>query len=91
MAHEQASKPGLWGWINRRLPVDAFIRSQLLDYYAPKNFNFWYFFGSLALLLLVMQLVTGIFLTMFYKVGETTAFDSVEYIMREVNYGWLLR
>jgi ubiquinol-cytochrome c reductase cytochrome b subunit len=91
MAHEVVTRPGLWGWINRRLPVDSFVRSQLLDYYAPKNFNFWYFFGSLALLLLVMQIVTGIFLTMFYKVGEGTAFDSVEFIMREVNYGWLLR
>jgi ubiquinol-cytochrome c reductase cytochrome b subunit len=91
MANEVSSKPGLWGWINRRLPVDTFVRSQLTDYYAPKNFNFWYFFGSLALLLLVMQLVTGIFLTMFYKVGEATAFDSVEFIMREVDYGWLLR
>jgi ubiquinol-cytochrome c reductase cytochrome b subunit len=91
MAQEVVTKPGLWGWINRRLPVDSFVRSQLLDYYAPKNFNFWYFFGSLALLLLVMQIVTGIFLTMFYKVGEATSFDSVEFIMREVNYGWLLR
>jgi ubiquinol-cytochrome c reductase cytochrome b subunit len=91
MANEVTSKPGLWGWINRRLPVDTFVRSQLTDYYAPKNFNFWYFFGSLALLLLVMQLVTGIFLAMFYKVGEATAFDSVEFIMREVDYGWLLR
>src|SRR5271170_2925143 len=86
-----ARKPGLWGWINKRLPVEQFTRSQLLEYYAPKNFNFWYFFGSLALLVLVMQLVTGIFLTRFYKPGEATAFDSVEFIMREVNYGWLLR
>jgi ubiquinol-cytochrome c reductase cytochrome b subunit len=84
-------KPGLWAWINRRLPVETFVRSQLLEYYAPKNFNFWYFFGSLALLVLVMQLITGIFLTMFYKVGESSAFDSVEFIMREVNFGWLLR
>ena len=84
-------KPGFWGWLNQRLPVDVFLRSQLTEYYAPKNFNFWYFFGSLALLVLVMQLVTGIFLTMFYKVGENTAFDSVEFIMREVDFGWLLR
>ncbi|HEY3809717.1 MAG TPA: cytochrome bc complex cytochrome b subunit [Steroidobacteraceae bacterium] len=92
MAHDTYSaKPGFWGWLNRRLPVDAFVKSQVTEYYAPKNFNFWYFFGSLALLVLVMQLVTGIFLTMFYKVGEANAFDSVEYIMREVNYGWLLR
>jgi ubiquinol-cytochrome c reductase cytochrome b subunit len=91
MSNEAIPKPGLWAWINRRLPVDSFMRSQLLEYYAPKNFNFWYFFGSLAMMLLVMQLVTGIFLAMFYKVGEATSFDSVEYIMREVKYGWLLR
>ena len=90
-ASDTAAKPGFWGWLNRRLPVDTFIKSQLTGYYAPKNFNIWYYFGSLALLVLVLQLVTGIFLTMFYKVGETTSFDSVEYIMREVDYGWLLR
>ena len=84
-------RPGFWGWLNKRLPVEKFLREQLLEYYAPKNFNIWYFFGSLALLVLVMQLFTGIFLTMFYKVGDTTAFDSVEYIMREVDYGWLIR
>ena len=84
-------KPGFWGWLNKRLPVEQFVRSQLLEYYAPKNFNFWYFFGALSLLALVMQLFTGIFLTMFYKVGETTSFDSVEFIMREVDYGWLIR
>ena len=86
-----APKQGLWAWLNKRLPVDAFIHEQLTGYYAPKNFNIWYFFGSLALLVLVMQLVTGIFLTMFYKPGELTAFDSVEYIMREVDFGWLIR
>jgi len=67
------------------------MAEQLTGYYAPKNFNIWYFFGSLALVVLVLQLVTGIFLTMFYKPGELTSFDSVEYIMREVNYGWLIR
>jgi ubiquinol-cytochrome c reductase cytochrome b subunit len=86
-----ASAPGFWGWLNKRLPVDAFWRSQVSEYYAPKNFNVWYYFGSLALMVLVMQLLTGIFLTMFYKVGEATAFDSVEFIMREVSWGWLLR
>jgi ubiquinol-cytochrome c reductase cytochrome b subunit len=84
-------KKGLWAWINKRLPVSEFIEEQLTGYFAPKNFNIWYFFGSLALVVLVLQLVTGIFLTMFYKVGETTSFDSVEYIMREVNFGWLIR
>jgi ubiquinol-cytochrome c reductase cytochrome b subunit len=84
-------KKGLWAWLNKRLPVDEFIRTQMTGYLAPKNFNFWYFFGSLALAVLVLQLLSGIYLTMFYKVGEATSFDSVEYIMREVNYGWLIR
>jgi ubiquinol-cytochrome c reductase cytochrome b subunit len=87
----ESAKPGLWGWINKRLPADKFIREQLLEYYAPKNFNIWYFFGSLAMLVLVIQLLSGIFLTMFYKVGEATAFDSIEYIRREVQYGWLIQ
>jgi ubiquinol-cytochrome c reductase cytochrome b subunit len=82
---------GLWAWINKRLPADEFISEQLTGYYAPKNFNIWYFFGSLALVVLVLQLATGIFLTMFYKPGELTSFDSVEYIMREVDFGWLIR
>jgi ubiquinol-cytochrome c reductase cytochrome b subunit len=86
-----APRVGFRAWLNKRLPVDKFVSDQLLEYYAPKNFNIWYFFGSLALLVLVMQLVSGIFLTMFYKVGDTTAFDSVEFIMREVRFGWLLR
>jgi ubiquinol-cytochrome c reductase cytochrome b subunit len=85
------AKTGFWAWLNKRLPVDVFLRSQVTEYYAPKNFNFWYYFGSLALAVLVLQLVTGIFLTMFYKPGELTSFDSVEYIMREVRYGWLIR
>jgi ubiquinol-cytochrome c reductase cytochrome b subunit len=85
------TKTGFRAWLNKRLPVDEFIASQLTGYYAPKNFNLWYFFGSLALLVLVVQLVSGMFLTMFYKPGEHTSFDSVEYIMREVDYGWLIR
>jgi ubiquinol-cytochrome c reductase cytochrome b subunit len=80
-----------WAWLNKRLPVDEFLASQVTEYYAPKNFNFWYYFGSLALVVLVLQLVTGIFLTMFYKPGEATAFDSVQFIMREVDWGWLIR
>src|SRR5580704_16759174 len=88
---DRSAKKGLWAWINKRLPLSDFISEQLTGYYAPKNFNIWYFFGSLALLVLVMQLVTGIFLTMFYKPGELTSFDSVEYIMREVDFGWLIR
>jgi len=84
-------KGGFRAWLNKRLPVDEFMQSQLVGYYAPKNFNVWYFFGSLALLVFVMQIFTGIFLTMHFKPGELTAFDSVEYIMREVEWGWLIR
>jgi ubiquinol-cytochrome c reductase cytochrome b subunit len=90
-ANQESQQKGLLGWLNKRLPIDDFVKTQLTGYYAPKNFNIWYFFGSLALLVLVMQLVTGIFLTMFYKVGEATSFDSVEFIMREVDHGWLIR
>jgi ubiquinol-cytochrome c reductase cytochrome b subunit len=82
---------GFKAWIYKRLPVEEFISSQITGYYAPKNFNIWYVFGVLALVVLAMQLFTGIFLTMFYKPGEATAFDSVEFIMREVEYGWLIR
>ncbi len=82
---------GFRAWLNERLPVDQFVADQLTGYYAPKNFNIWYYFGSLALLVFVLQIVTGIFLTMNYKPGEATAFDSVEYIMREVEWGWLIR
>jgi ubiquinol-cytochrome c reductase cytochrome b subunit len=85
------AKKGFWAWLNKRMPVDLFIRTQITGYYAPKNFNIWYFFGSLALVVLVLQLLTGIYLAMFYKPGELTAFESVEYTMREVDYGWLVR
>src|SRR5579863_3351886 len=86
-----SAQQGFRAWLNKRLPVDKFLADQVTEYYAPKNFNIWYFFGSLALLVLVMQLVTGIFLTMFYKPGEATSFDSVQFIMREVDWGWLIR
>ncbi len=86
-----AAKQGFWAWLNKRMPVDDFIASQLTGYYASKNLNFWYFFGSLSVLVLVVQLLSGMYLTMFYKSGELTSFDSVQYIMREVDYGWLIR
>ena len=84
-------KRGFWAWVNKRLPVDEFIDTQLTGYYAPKNFNIWYFFGSLALVVLVLQLVTGIFLAMYYKPSAAHAFDSVQHIMREIDWGWLIR
>src|ERR1700719_3170014 len=90
-APESAGSKGLMAWIEERLPVMAFWRSQASEYYAPKNFNFWYYFGSLALVVLVNQLVTGIFLAMSYKPSSAEAFASVEYIMRDVEWGWLIR
>src|SRR5712672_2917042 len=82
---------GLIGWIDQRFPLTKMWKEQVAEYYAPKNFNFWYYFGSLALLILVNQLVTGIFLTMNYKPSSAEAFSSVEYIMRDVDGGWLIR
>ena len=81
----------MMGWIDDRFPLTATYKAHLSEYYAPKNFNFWYFFGSLALLVLVLQIVTGIFLTMNYKPDAQLAFASVEYIMRDVEWGWLIR
>ena len=79
------------GWIDERYPLTKVWNEHLAQYYAPKNFNFWYFFGSLAMLVLVMQIVTGVWLAMNYKPSASEAFASVEYIMRDVDWGWLLR
>jgi ubiquinol-cytochrome c reductase cytochrome b subunit len=84
-------KTGLLGWIDARFPLSKMWNEHLAEYYAPKNFNFWYYFGSLALLVLVIQILTGIWLTMNYKPDAALAFNSVEYIMRDVNWGWLIR
>jgi len=81
----------LLNWVDARFPLTASFKAHLSEYYAPKNFNFWYFFGSLALLVLVIQIVSGIFLTMHYKPDAQLAFASVEYIMRDVDFGWLIR
>ncbi|MBI3712574.1 MAG: cytochrome bc complex cytochrome b subunit [Burkholderiales bacterium] len=78
-------------WVDARFPLTKLWNDQWGQYYAPKNFNFWYIFGSLAMLVLVIQIVTGIFLVMHYKPDATLAFASVEYIMREVPSGWLVR
>ncbi|MDF3882063.1 cytochrome bc complex cytochrome b subunit [Cupriavidus sp. 2MCAB6] len=97
-AEKQVKTTGLLGWIDARFPATQLWEDHLSKYYAPKNFNFWYFFGSLALLVLVIQIVTGIFLVMNYKpdgtlnaAGIPVAYASVEYIMREVPWGWLVR
>jgi ubiquinol-cytochrome c reductase cytochrome b subunit len=81
----------LQAWIDDRFPMTALWKSHASEYYAPKNFNFWYYFGVLSIVVLVIQIVTGIFLTMSYKPSAAEAFSSVEYIMRDVDWGWLIR
>ena len=81
----------LLNWVDNRFPLTKLWNDQWGKYYAPKNFNFWYIFGSLAMLVLVIQIVTGIFLVMHYKPDANQAFASVEYIMRDVPWGWLIR
>ena len=78
-------------WLDKRLPVTAFWKATRTGYSAPKNFNFWYYLGSLALFVLVLQILSGIFLTMHYKPSAAEAFASVEYIMRDVEWGWFIR
>ncbi len=78
-------------WVDERFPATETFEYHMSKYYAPKNFNFWYFFGVLSIVVLVIQLLTGIWLTMNYVPSEAGAFASVEYIMRDVSYGWLLR
>ncbi|MEC7767241.1 MAG: cytochrome b N-terminal domain-containing protein [Pseudomonadota bacterium] len=82
---------GLRDWVDLRLPIMAAWKKHMSEYYAPKNFNIWYFFGVLSLVVLVIQLLTGIWLTMNYTPTAEGAFASVEYIMRDVDYGWMLR
>jgi ubiquinol-cytochrome c reductase cytochrome b subunit len=86
-----AALDGLLTWVDQRFPLISTWKAHLAEYYAPKNFNFWYYFGSLAMLVLGIQIVTGIFLTMNYKPDANLAFASVEYIMREVPGGWIIR
>ncbi|MDM0114396.1 cytochrome bc complex cytochrome b subunit [Variovorax sp. J22R133] len=81
----------LLNWVDNRFPLSKLYNEHMGQYFAPKNFNFWYIFGSLAMLVLVIQIVTGIFLVMHYKPDATLAFASVEYIMRDVPWGWLIR
>jgi ubiquinol-cytochrome c reductase cytochrome b subunit len=88
---ERGRMAQLVDWIDARFPMTRFMKEHASEYYAPKNFNFWYYFGSLALVVLVLQIVTGIFLTMNYKPSAADAFASVEYIMRDVEWGWLIR
>ena len=89
----EVGKPqgGLMKWIDDRFPFTETMKYHATEYYASKNFNFWYVFGVLAFVVLAIQLITGIFLTMNYKPAAAEAFASVEYIMRDVEWGWLIR
>src|SRR6056297_2301368 len=82
---------GLRDWVDERLPITRAWNTHMGEYYAPKNFNVWYYFGVFSLLVLVNQLLTGVWLTMSYTPSAEEAFASVEYIMRDVDYGWILR
>ena len=84
-------KGGLINWIDERFPMTSTLKYHVTEYYAAKSFNWWYVFGVLAFVVLAIQLLTGIFLTMNYKPAATDAFASVEYIMRDVEWGWLIR
>jgi ubiquinol-cytochrome c reductase cytochrome b subunit len=81
----------LMAWVDERLPVTEAYRKHMSEYYAPKNFNFWYFFGVLSMVVLINQLLTGIWLTMFFTPTAEGAFASIEYIMRDVEMGWIIR
>jgi ubiquinol-cytochrome c reductase cytochrome b subunit len=92
MALHDTEYKGLLGWVDQRMPtLMSEYKKHLSEYYAPKNFNFWYIFGGLAITVLALQIVTGIFLTMHYKPDARYAFESVEYIMRDVPGGWFIR
>ena len=89
--NENSKDSGLMKWINDRFPFTSTMKYHATEYYASKNFNIWYVFGVLAFVVLFIQLFTGIFLTMNYKPSAADAFASVEYIMRDVEWGWLIR
>jgi ubiquinol-cytochrome c reductase cytochrome b subunit len=91
MSTETTASTGVLGWIDERFPLTKVWKEHLAEYYAPKNMNFWYFMGSLSMLVLVIQIVSGLWLAMSYKPSAADAFASVEYIMRDVNWGWLIR
>ncbi|CAN5742787.1 cytochrome bc complex cytochrome b subunit [soil metagenome] len=91
MSSRRGRRLRLLDWVDARFPLSKLWNEHAAKYYAPKNFNFWYYFGSLALLVLFIQIVTGIWLAMYYKPDASQAFASIEYIMRDVEWGWLIR
>ena len=87
-----SNETGFAAWLNSRMPtLQREWKRHMSEYYAPKNFNFWYYFGVLSMVVLVIQLVTGIWLLMSYQGSAEQAFASVEYIMRDVDMGWIIR
>ncbi|MDE2255311.1 MAG: cytochrome bc complex cytochrome b subunit, partial [Betaproteobacteria bacterium] len=90
-APDGVPRGGLRQWIDDRFPFSALWAAHLTEYYAPKNLNFWYYFGSLAIVVFAIQIISGIFLVMHYKPDAVLAFGSIEYIMRDVSWGWLIR
>ena len=91
MSSRSTRRSRLLDWVDARFPLSKLWNEHAAKYYAPKNFNFWYYFGSLALFVLFIQIVTGIWLAMYYKPDAGQAFASIEYIMRDVEWGWLIR
>lgn len=91
MSEDLTKKNKLMTWVDKRFPATDFWKNHLSEYYAPRNFNFWYFFGSFSLLVFVMQILTGIWLVMEFTPTAADSFSSVQHIMRDVRYGWLLR
>ena len=85
------AEKGVLRWIDDRFPLTQMWQEHMSKYYAPKNFNFWYFFGVLSMVMLVNQILTGVWLTMQFTPSAEAAFASVEYIMRDVEWGWLIR
>ncbi len=79
------------GWIDERFPLTEIVKHELTEYPVPRNLNYWWNFGFLAMFVLFIQLLSGIFLAMHYKPDVHMAFDSLQHIMRDVNYGWLIR
>lgn len=93
MSHESTYRPGSFveRWLDKRLPLVRFAHDSFVDFPTPKNLNYWWTFGGILSIFLVIQIITGVVLAMHYTPHVTMAFDSVEHIMRDVNYGWLMR
>lgn len=88
---KKTARQRLLDWFDCRFPIRHFIHSQFTGYYVPNNLNFWYSFGFILMLVLANQVITGLWLTMFYTPHASHAFDSIQLIMRDIPFGWLIR